>query len=185
MRGLWKKFGKTEQPYTMAGLQQVLAETTGDQQYAAAFFKQYIYGHALFDYAGLLAPAGISLAGAQSGKAWMGDAKYITNGNKQLVIASNTVRNTPLYEAGADINDVISNVDNHPVHQKSELDEILASHKPGDVVSLIYQHHGQQQQTTVTLKQNPSYQVVLSEKISGNISPIQQQFRNTWLGKTN
>lgn len=184
MRGLWKKFGKTEIPYTMEGLQQVLAETTGDAAYAAGFFRQYIYGHELFDYSSLLTYAGITLQPAYAGKAWMGNVQYTVNDNRQLMVNSNTVRSTPLYEAGVDVNDCIISMEGNPVQQKNELDKILDAHKPGDVVSLIYQHRGEQKQTTVSLKQNPSYQVVLNEKISGNISPIQQQFRDAWLGKT-
>ncbi|RFM26552.1 M61 family peptidase [Deminuibacter soli] len=185
MRALWKKFGKTEIAYTMDGLQQVLAEVTGDKAFAASFFKQYIHGHTSFDYAPLLANAGMQLVAAEPGKAWLGNVQYTTGKNNELIISSNTRRDTPFYMAGIDNSDTLLSVDGREVHAEKDMDAILAAHKPGDVLPVIYKHRDITMKVTVTSAQNPQYKVLLRETAdnSGNISPTEQQFRSNWLGK--
>ncbi len=50
MTALWKKFGKHEVAYTIPGLEDVLADLTGDKKFAADFFTKYVTGHESFDY---------------------------------------------------------------------------------------------------------------------------------------
>ena len=69
MKALWTRFGRSasrrpgyvEAPYTMADLQRTLAEVADDQTFAAEFFKRYIEGGEVVDYARLLARAGFVL----------------------------------------------------------------------------------------------------------------------------
>lgn len=184
MKALWKKFGKTEIAYTMEGLQEVLADVTGDKNYAANFFKQYIFGHASINYQSLLAPAGIQLVTAFPGKAWIGNVQYAPNKNNELAIAGNTQHRTPLYEAGLDMDDVLVSLDGKALQDKNDVDRILGEHRPGDQLALVYKHRDQTMQVTLVATENPQYKVVLKEATgAGNISPNEQQFRNNWLGR--
>ncbi|GAB4015982.1 M61 family metallopeptidase [Spirosoma koreense] len=179
MQAVWKRFGKPEQPYTIDGLQTVLAGMTSSD-FAKSFFSKYIYGHEAIDYVSLLAKAGLSLKKAQEGKAWMGNVRYseTTNG---LVVGSGTVRDTPLYKAGLDIDDVITAVDGQATTTTQALQTALAQHKPGDGVQLAYLHRGVTKTATVTLAENPATMVQLNENSGLPVTPAMQQFRNNWL----
>ena len=74
MTAAWKKFGKPEIPYNVAGLQDVLAALTGDRKFADSWFAHYINGHDSIDYNSLLAPAGFLVGHAEEGKLWIGNA---------------------------------------------------------------------------------------------------------------
>ncbi len=63
MTALWKKFGKTAVPYTIPGLEDVLANVTGDKKFSADFFSKYVTGHESFNYKPLLEKAGLVLKG--------------------------------------------------------------------------------------------------------------------------
>ncbi len=51
MQAAWKKFGKPEIPYTVGGLEDVLASVTGDKKFCRmTSFEKFIYGHEPVDY---------------------------------------------------------------------------------------------------------------------------------------
>ena len=180
MKAAWKKFGKPEAPYTISGLEDVLAEVTGDKKFANSFFEKYIYGHEPIDYKALLAPAGFTLTPAAPGKAWIGSVRYSETGG--LVIASNTLRGTPLYAAGLDVDDKIESVDRQAVTTAAELAKVLDGHHPGESLAITYQHRGEEKTTTVGLQENPAVSVVTFEKAGLPVTPAILQFRKSWLG---
>ncbi|GAB3946863.1 M61 family metallopeptidase [Spirosoma harenae] len=180
MQAVWRRFGKTEQPYTVSGLQMVLAQMT-TPDFARSFFDKYIYGHESIDYASLLAKAGLTLKKAQEGKAWMGTVRY-SETDKGLTITNNTVRDTPLYKAGLDIDDVISSFAGKTVSKLTDISSILDQHKPGEVVQISYTHRGEPKTASITLEENPAISVQLYEKAALSITPELQKFRDNWLG---
>lgn len=179
MRALWKKYGKTEIAYTVPGLEETLAQVTNDKKYAADFFTKYIYGHDAIDYAPLLANAGIELNRSFAGKAWLGNIALDTNKNNQLFIASNTIKNTPVYNAGLDIDDIIISIDGKNVTQKKEWDDVLAQHKINDVVEVVYKHRNETKKTSITLKESP----FVKAAVKANVTESENAFRNAWLGE--
>ncbi|GAB3794724.1 M61 family metallopeptidase [Spirosoma humi] len=180
MQAVWKRFGKPEQPYTVDGLQSELARLT-TPEFARSFFGKYIYGHEPIDYASLLAKAGFSVKKAQAGKAWMGSIRYAEN-NGGLTVLANTIRETPAYKAGLDIDDVLTAVDGQAVTKTEALQAILAQHKPGDVIQLTYTHRGEAKTAAVTLAENPATSVEPYEKADLSLTPDMQTFRANWLG---
>src|SRR5258708_14613241 len=108
MEDVWKKFGKPEGPYTVSGVEDVLASLTGDRKFAASYFEKYIYGHEAIDYNSLLSPAGFLLKKTAEGKAWIGNVRYTEK--EGLGVASNTLRGTPLYEGGLDGDDRVKSM---------------------------------------------------------------------------
>lgn len=183
MQAVWKRFGKPEQPYTIGGLQTELARLT-TPEFAHSFFGKYIYGHEAIDYASLLAKAGFTVKKAQAGKAWMGTVRYSeTDGG--LALLGNTVRETPVYKAGLDIDDTITAIDGQAVVKTEALQAILAQHKPGDVVQVRFTHRGEARTVPVTLAENPATSVQPYEKADLTPTPEMQVFRTNWLGAQN
>ncbi|GAB3696076.1 M61 family metallopeptidase [Spirosoma flavus] len=176
MQAVWKQFGKTEQPYTVDGLQTVLAQIT-TPDFARSFFSKYIYGHESINYATLLAKAGLTIKKAQEGKAWFGNLRY-TESEKGPVISASTVRDTPIYKAGLDIDDVVTAIDGQAIAKSADVLNNLNQHKPGDVIQVTYLHRGEAKTASVTLAENPAISVQMNDSPSSDI----KKFRDNWLG---
>ena len=179
MTAVWKKFGKKEVPYTVSGLEDVLAQLTSDNKFASDFFAKYINGHESFDYKTVLEKAGLVLTKAAAGKAWIGNVQY-REGNS-LSIASNTIIGTPLYDAGLDYEDQLLQLDGKPVKKQVDITDILKTHKPGDQLSIEYKHRDEIKTATITTSENPAFSVVTNEKTNLPVSEQQLKFRNSWL----
>ncbi|WP_338867996.1 PDZ domain-containing protein [Spirosoma sp. SC4-14] len=179
MQALWKRFGKPEQPYTVDGLQTVLAGLTSPD-FARSFFSKYIYGHQPIDYASLLTKAGLTIKKAQEGHAWLGNVRYSESDNG-LQIMTNTVRETPIYQAGLDVDDIITAIDGQSVLKISDMQSILGQHKPGDTIRVTYMHRGESRTAPIALIENPAISVQLYEKAGLSLTPEMQSFRDNWL----
>jgi predicted metalloprotease with PDZ domain len=180
MQAAWKKFGKPEIPYTVPGLQDVLASVTGDRKFAETYFEKYIYGHEAIDYNTLLAPAGFLLKKTSEGKAWIGGARYTEK--EGLIIEGNTQRGTPLYDAGLDVDDKILSIDNQDIRTVAELNKVLDRLHPGAAVSVRYLHRLDEKTTRLVAAEDPAESVVTFEKAGLPVTPAIMQFRKHWLG---
>jgi predicted metalloprotease with PDZ domain len=179
MTALWKRFGKTEIAYTVQGLEEVLAEVTHDKAFATGFFAKYITGHESFNYASLLEKAGLTLKKQNAGKAWLGPVQF-TEGT--TTISSNTVIGTPLYNAGLDFEDVIVQLEGKQVARPADINEILNTHKPGDVIHVQFKHRNETKTVAVTLGENPVFMIVPFEQAGSTVTKEMLEFRNSWLG---
>jgi len=90
-------------------------------------------------------------------RAFLGVQLQDTNGNgAQVAIVTS---GTPAASAGLAAGDVITNADGTKVTSASDLQAVLAKHKPGDRITITWQQGGQNGQTrsaTVTLATRPS-----------------------------
>ncbi|HEY1201762.1 MAG TPA: PDZ domain-containing protein, partial [Niastella sp.] len=179
MTGLWKRFGKPEIAYTVQGLEDVLAEVTSDKTFAADFFSRYINGHESFNYTPLLEKAGLTLKKQYAGKAWLGNVQYAEN---TTIISSNTIIGTPLYNAGLDVEDAITQLDGKLVARAADINEVLSSHKPGDAISIQYKHRKETKNATITLGENPAYSLTTYEQAGLTLTNEMKEFRSNWLG---
>jgi predicted metalloprotease with PDZ domain len=180
MTAAWKKFGKPEIPYNVAGLQEVLAGVT-DKKFADTWFASYIYGHDPIDYNVLLAPAGFLLKPTEEGKAWIGSTRAMLE-KEGLLLETGTLRGTPLYDAGVDIDDKIIGLDNQDVRTFADLNTILAKLHPGATVTIRYMHRNVERNGSITLAENPVVSVVTFEQAGRPVTPAIQEFRKHWLG---
>jgi len=180
MTALWKKFGKPEIAYTVAGLEEELITYIGNKNFASEFFAKYINGHEPFDYATPLKQAGIVLKQPELGKAWWGTVRYADANN--LIIQNNTIVGTPIYEAGLDVDDKIVELNGMAVSKSSQVDSIVRSYKPGDKIKMGYLHRGEKQITELTFSESPAYQAVLFEKEGLAVTPEILAFRKKWMG---
>lgn len=180
MAAVWKRFGKTENSYTIGGLEEVLAQVTGDKKFAAGFFGKYVTGHESFNYAPLLERAGLTLKKQQESKAWIGNVQY--KDGEVLTIASNTVIGTPLYKAGLDVDDQLLRLDGKPLKKQADLMEVLKDHKPGEQLSLEYTHRGETRTITITVEESPAFGISVYEKTGLSATNDMLQFRKRWWG---
>jgi predicted metalloprotease with PDZ domain len=180
MQAAWKRFGKPEVPYTVPGLQEVLATVTGDKKFAQVFFEKYVYGHESLDYGPLLAQAGFRLAKVAPGKAWFGAPQLLER--EGLLIQGNTLRGTPVYDAGLDVDDKIIGIDNQDVRTVADLNAVLDRLHPGATVAIRYIHRNEERAGKITLQENPALMVETFEAIGLPATPAITQFRQRWLG---
>ncbi|HET6255109.1 MAG TPA: PDZ domain-containing protein [Puia sp.] len=180
MQAAWKKFGKPEVPYTLSGLQDVLAAVTDDRKFAQDFFERYIYGHESIDYNPLLAPAGFRVRKANPDKAWIGAPQM--SEREGLLIMGNTLRGTPLYATGLDADDKIIAIDNQDIRTFADLTAVLDRLHPGNPVTIRYSHRNEDRTTQITPIENPALVVESFETAGLPVTPAITQFRQSWLG---
>ncbi|HEV7383156.1 MAG TPA: PDZ domain-containing protein [Dyadobacter sp.] len=180
MQALWQLFGKPEKPYVIADLEKVLAQVTKDPSFAASFFQKYVHGVESFDYAPLLKKGGFELLREFPDQAWWADTP-LENTAAGLKIISGTRFDTPLYQAGLDVDDLIISVEGKKITAKTDLDKILAEHKPGDQVSIEFSHRGVPQTAMVTLKENPRLIIRTHEELGLQVTDEMKKFRASWL----
>lgn len=174
MQQLWKTFGRPEKPYTLPGVQQVLA-AYATPAFAATFFNKWVYGHEPVNYRELLQPAGLELVTPGAGKAWIGALSFEEDSSR-LVIASNTVRDTPLYTAGADSGDEIVQLGGQDVRTPADMEAVLRNHRTGDRIRIAYKHRGQRVEKDLVLGEDPMFAVTERSPSEG-----QKAFRKAWL----
>ncbi|MEJ8758220.1 PDZ domain-containing protein [Pontibacter sp. H259] len=181
MKALWRKYGKTEKPYTLTDLQETLAEVSGNEAWATKVFTNYVNGSELPDYAPLLAQAGFELRKAKPGTASLGlpGLEFTKNGT---LITNGTTITDPIYKAGLDRGDVILTLGGKKISKEKDLEKVLKNHKPGDVIPVSYTRRGTTKTATITLTEAPYLEVALYENIGKELTPAMQQFRNAWLG---
>ncbi len=178
MQAMWKRFGKTEIPYTLSTMQETLASVT-DVAFAADFFAKYINGHEAIDYESLLAKAGYQLRKANEGKAQLGVNTRTTDRGK-FIISANTVKGTAAYEAGLDVDDEISKVDDLTVRNTNELNNYLSAKKPGDVILVHYKHRNTEKETRITLKEQPTLSIATFEQNGKEVNAEMKKIRDSW-----
>ncbi|MCF2446379.1 PDZ domain-containing protein [Dyadobacter sp. CY345] len=179
MKAVWLKFGKTEKPYVISDLEEVLETVTGDKVFAANFFKKYVLGHESFDYAPLFKKGGMTFKKEFEGQAWIGNIRF--KEKSELVVAANTIVNTPLYDAGVDIDDQILKLDGKSVKSDDDIKTILSSHRLGDEISIEFVHRDATKMGMMKLIENPRLVVLPNEKLNLPVTEEMLSFRKKWL----
>ncbi|MES2733150.1 MAG: M61 family peptidase [Bacteroidota bacterium] len=180
MRAVWLAHGKTEKPYTVDDLQQILTQVTKDSSFANTFFHQHIRGHQVADYASLFAKAGFLLRKAHPGMPFLGNQIGIEEG--KIGIVAGTLMGTPLYQAGLDRGDLILAIDNFPLANADDYGAMLRKYKPGNKATIRYIHRGINQSAAITFAEDPQMEVVPYEKESRKLPKDAKALRTGWLG---
>lgn len=180
MQIVWRKYGRTENPFNLEDLQRSLGDLTNDKAYAKDFFTKYIYGSDSIDFNALLEPAGLELRRAAGGKAWAGNLRFHEK-DGSVIVASNTIRETPYYEAGLDIDDTILELNGKAIRKGTDIKEILEAHKPGDVLPLVYKHRDKLRNAVLRVRENPRLELVRFEDTGKPLGDAQKKFRAAWL----
>lgn len=175
MQAVWKKHGKTEIPYSIPDLQNVLGTLT-NTGFADDFFRRYVLGTEKNDYVKLLANAGLNLTKAQPGKASIGNIRLNVNpADGKSRVASPTIKGTAAYQAGIDMGDYILKIGDDDL--KGNLDDILKKYKPGERIPVTFEHKGKIKTAILDLSENNTLALLEIEKASVE----QIRFKNNWL----
>ncbi|QHT65965.1 M61 family metallopeptidase [Rhodocytophaga rosea] len=180
MRLVWKKFGKSETPYTMADLRTTLGELTGNQTFANTFYSSFIEGKETAPYKSLLAQAGMLLENANPGQASLGYVA-LRFSNEGAQIQSPVLRGSPLYLAGMESGDIILSIDGAKPTQEN-YKALLQQKKPGDTLSIVFSQMGKEKQTSVKLGTDEAMNIVLYEEAGMQVTEQIKSFRKSWLG---
>ena len=179
MKAVWKTHGKTEIPYTVADLQNVLSKLTTNA-FADNFFNRYVTGIEKNDYQKLLLSAGLVLQHSMADKASLGPVD-LSPVNGKLRVTKNTLKGSAAYQSGLDIGDFLLKIGSDELKNPDDLDTILAKHKPGDEVELSYEHRKITKNVKVKLQANNELEVIPIEKTGGDLTPAMKKFREDWL----
>jgi len=180
MRAMWVKFGKTAKPYTLDDVRITLGEVTHDPGFADEYFRRYITGQEVPDYAALFASAGFLFRRASPGTAWLGDTQFSDAGGS-VTVATAALVGQPMYLAGLDRGDRITTLAGKPVAMSSDVDSIVAAHRPGDTLDVAYESHGLLLTARIALEEDPRMELVPAESAGVAITPGAMENRRRWL----
>lgn len=180
MRIMWREHPDIDKPYTLADLKHTLAETTGSEPFAEEMFQRHIAGREPIDFAPLLEQAGLVLRKEHPGEAWLGVRNLNFSGGI-AELETNTLRGSPLYNAGLDRGDRILKWDGKKLKNSAEERGWLAKHRPGGRVRLSVEARGREEVVDLVLAEDPALEVVTCERAKRPLSPRQEAFRKAWL----
>jgi predicted metalloprotease with PDZ domain len=188
MRAMWTTHGKpggsqpglVAKPYTMADARARLAEVSGDKAFADDFFTRYIEGTEKVDYSRLLEKAGFLVRPAAPGRASLGQIRGDARGDR-LRLGGPSIVGSPLYAAGLDLGDEIVAIGDSKVSSPADIDKALASHKPGDEVSIVFVRHGAEKKASARLVDDQRLEIVPFEKAGRALTDAHKKFREAWL----
>jgi predicted metalloprotease with PDZ domain len=187
MRALWRAYGKpggsregyVDHPYTVADVQQRLAEIS-DEAFAREFFARFIHGHDAPDFATLLKPAGFVMRKTNPGRAWWGDVALEQRSGVRLSAAP--LSDTPAYKAGLDLGDQITGIDGARITSIDQVRTLLRDRAPGDSVSVEFvDRTGSTRTSRLTLVEDPHIEVVPVESTGESLTAAVRAFRRAWL----
>jgi predicted metalloprotease with PDZ domain len=187
MRMMWSRFGSHQanytpmKPYTTNDLRVTLGAFTGDTAFANMYFKRYIEGRDVVDYAPLLAKAGMLLRPAAPGRATLG-AIAMSYDSTGANIGFPTLEGTAWYRAGIENGDKLIELDGAPLTSGAALQKVMAAHKPGETATLRYVQRGETKTTTITFQEENRLEVVLYEDAGRAVTPEMMRFRTAWTG---
>jgi predicted metalloprotease with PDZ domain len=181
MKTMWRHHPDVRQPYTLGDLEATLAETTGNKKFAAGIFRRHVYGKEPLEYGTLLARAGMLLQKSRAGKAWLG-VNRLSFSSSGVEIAGSTFHDSPLFAAGLDRGDRVTEWDGKTLKSREELDDWLASRKPGAKVHLRVEGRAGKRQVDLTLTEFPGVQIVPYEQAGRELTTEMAAFRQDWLG---
>ncbi|MFY0606037.1 MAG: M61 family metallopeptidase [Cyclobacteriaceae bacterium] len=175
MKTVWKKHGKTETPYTMTDLQQILADLTS-KKFASSFFKNQIYGSQLPDFTTLFENFGIKKSIQSPDSPYFGNPKLNNYGK----ITSKLLKGTALYEAGIEQGDKLISIDERELDTTGDLNRIINTLEVGKSYEVEYEQLGERKTGTITTVQDP--RITLAYLQDSKLKSKQIKLRNEWLG---
>jgi len=165
----------------MADAQARLAEVSADAVFARDFFARFIQGRELADYANLVQRAGILLRKSAPGRAWVGEVRF-DDRNGTVRLASPPPFGSPIYAAGLDVGDEIRQVDGTRIRSFADLTAVVGRRRPVDHLAIVFaDRSGRQRTSTITLSEDPAFELVPVERAGGALTAAQRTFREHWV----
>ena len=189
MRAMWRvhgapggaREGYVDRPYSMADAEARLAEVSGDAAFARDFFARFILGRELADYPAVLQRAGIVVRKTDPGRAWVGEVRF-DDRSGTVRLASAPPFDSPVYAGGLDVGDEIQQVDGTRIRSFADMTTVLARRRPGDRIAVVFvDRTGRQRTSSITLSEDPAFELVPVERAGGALSAAQRTFRERWV----
>jgi predicted metalloprotease with PDZ domain len=177
MKLVWTVFGETEDSYTIVGLHKALIKYAG-ADFGNAFFNKYIYKSEMPDMKPLFESVGVSLTRDENK---IGFGGSVRDGK----ITGYTTIGSPAYTAGLDKEDTIKSIGDFVLSDSLSFNDALKNFKPNDKVKVVFERYGEQKQTEITFKPDPSYSIAVFEANGVTPSETQLANRKAWLGAKN
>jgi Predicted protease with the C-terminal PDZ domain len=187
MRAMWRDFGShqskalaPERPYTVADIRAELGKFTKDPAFANDFFRRYVQGREVPDFATLVKPAGLVLIQDSVTKPLLGAS---LDNDAKGVFVNWTSETGSAYAAGLSSGDIIVSVNGEPATSIDVLNGIIAKHHVGEVLSLNVLQKGKiEAPVSMTLKGIPTLHLVMFESAGIPVTDAVRAFRKSWLG---
>jgi predicted metalloprotease with PDZ domain len=189
MRAMWRlhgvpggaREGYVDRPYSMADAEARLAEVSRDPAFARDFFARFVQGRELADYSALLQRAGIVVRKSDPGRAWAGEVRF-DDRSGTVRLASAPPFGSPIYAAGLDVGDEIQQVDGTRIRSFADLTAVLGRRRPGDRIAVVFSDRsGRQRTSSITLSEDPAFELVPVERAGGALTAAQRTFRERWV----
>lgn len=166
MKLVWQTFGKSEKPYSIQDLKDVLGIYAGNK-FSNNFFSKYIFDSQMPDYEELFASVGISFTQNKLENAYLGARIQVKN--QKWLIGSNPYIDSALYNAQLSYGDEIVSIDGKLTNGKINPVDFLKMFQPQHSVKVIFNRSGEQKETQLIFKENPSYTTSLIEEIDKKV----------------
>jgi predicted metalloprotease with PDZ domain len=186
MRALWRDFGSRQsasfaplKPYTIRDLENELALLTKDPAFARDFFRRYVEGREVPDFATLLKPAGLVLQTDSVERPYLGAS---LDNDTAAVFVNWSQEGGSMFAAGIASGDMVYSVDGVPAVSIDSLNAIISGHKPGDVVQLEVKQREVRRTVPMKLIGRKSMRITTFETAGMTLTDSMRAFRNSWLG---
>ena len=185
MRALWRDFGSRQsaafvplRPYTTSDLQSVLAAITHDSGFAADYFRRYVEGREVPDFAKLLAPAGMLLSTDSVESPFLGASMDNDSGK---VFVNWSAEGGSMFDAGIASGDIVYSVDGAPAMSIDSLNAIISRHRVGDVVKVDVEQRQVRRTVPMTIRGRKNIKLTTFEAAALPVTESIRKFRSGWL----
>ena len=186
MQLLWRNHGRHQtaaltpaRPYTMADLRGALGTLTRDTAFANDFFRRYIEGGDVPDYAPMLARAGFLMKTEDALIPVLGASLA---DDTTAVFVNWSSENGSAFAAGVSSGDRIFAIDGVPVTTADSVNAIIQRKRVGDTVQLDMVQRTVRRTIPMRLVSVPRYSVSTYEKAGMTVTDEMKRFREAWLG---
>ncbi len=100
-----------------------------------------------------------------------------------LKITTNTLKGQPVYNAGLDFDDVVTEMDGKPVAKAEDIQTVLSAHQPGDKIDVKFIHREVLNDVEIILQEDPSLKVVTYEEEGKPVTEVDQTVQESMAGE--
>lgn len=160
MRLVWDRYGRTETPYHIPDLENLLGEVTGNEAFAQNWFATHIYGSGLPDVKSLLNDFGVDMTLNEMDSVGFYGLS-LQDRDEKLFVDGTVYVNSNLYVTGLDDEDEILALNGQAVSSVEEWDAVVATLKIGQPSMIRYRQNGVEMSGKFTATYDPSFAVTL------------------------
>jgi predicted metalloprotease with PDZ domain len=185
LRLLWNNFGRQQtaafepaRPFTQDDLRRELGRLTRDTTFANDFFRRYIDGREVPDFAKLLEPAGFRLV-TEAERPYLGASM---DNDTARVFVNWTQEGGSMHDAGISSGDLIYAVDGVPTPSIDSLGAVIRRYKSADVVRVDVEQRKVRRTVPMTIRSRRSTRIATFESLGVPVTASVLEFRKSWLG---